>query len=128
MEFWHGAGKCGLMVVTTDPAEKVALQMAGLRLHGVEVEIVDSYKYLGIEFSEDLSLLHMVAARAKKAKIAAAALTPLFSNIRVSMTFKRAAFLARLQPVLSFGGELLGMQQALVKPLQLVMGTNVLLA
>ena len=44
MEFGHGAGKCGFMVVATDPAEKVALQTAGLRLHGVEVEIVDSYK------------------------------------------------------------------------------------
>ena len=37
----------------------------------------------------------MVAARPKKAKSAAAALTPLFSDIRVPMAFKRAAFLAR---------------------------------
>ena len=102
MEFGHGAGKCGSMVVTTVPAKKVALQTAaGLYLHGWRLKSL-TLTSIWVSSSAKISVCYMVAARAKKAK--SAALMPLFSDIRVPMAFKRAVFLARLQSLLSFGG------------------------
>ena len=121
MVFGHGEGKCGLMVVSKNPQDKVELEKSGLSLHGKRVAVVSTYKYLGIEFSEHLELQEVVKGRVVKAKKALAALVPLLTESRVPVCIKRDVLLARLQPVLSFGGELVGMKKGLVEALQRVM-------
>ena len=52
-----GVRKCGIMLVpTTLPSESIATltELGPWQLHGQDVPIVDSYRYLGYEFTNDL--------------------------------------------------------------------------
>jgi sorting nexin-29 len=119
MAFGHGPGKSGMMVVSDDPNDTVALENAHLTLHGEPIAIVSSYKYLGLEHDKDLSLDHMVQGRIKKGHAARVALQPLLTDVRVPVAVKRDVMLSKLQPVLTYGGEVLGMENTTRRDLTL---------
>jgi exonuclease III len=110
-EMAFGVKKCGVMGVGVGGMEAVRNDPVGFRINGEAIPIVESYTYLGLEFTHDLNLDTMVKARVSigrrtiQAMRAALGCHDIPIKIRVD-TMVRALLLPRL----TYGGELWGMQ------------------
>ena len=84
------------------------------QLNGERVEIVNSYKYLGTEFSTRLSLKGMSASAAPKAKMAAYEIIRYMKSLQChSMDMFARLFTAKVQPILLYGSEIWGHSESI---------------
>ena len=117
-EMTFGIKKCGAMVCNGDVQ---SLHTGNKVLLGnEEIPIVDKYTYLGVSVYPDLTLKKIVEDRTKKVMNALGGLRPFLMASRVPVHIRLLILRACLVPVATFGGELLGFDQALVKPIQKV--------
>jgi len=119
-----GANKCGVIAFAEgDLLDTVSRRVRRRvwRLQGDVINVVDSYTYLGLEFTTTLDLDVMAKARLKKGEKALGALRPLLSSHTIPVPIRVRIATAMLRPVLTYGGELYGMQVARAIPLQRVM-------
>lgn len=122
-----GAAKCGAMVAGAGVDRRAArakarLAAEPLRLSSTRevIPLVDSYKYLGVLFTENRALEASVAARVRVATHALARLRPLLRDRRVPLEQRLRAIKAYLLPVAQYGCELLGMNEHRLLPLRYV--------
>ena len=107
-----GISKCGVMTVGGE--EDLGNLPVKLHLGGAEVPIVDVYKYLGFPFYRSTNLLQAAAARAASATKAIGASTAFLANPSIPLLAKLDVLRSKLFPILSYGGEILGMNKSLV--------------
>jgi exonuclease III len=113
MEF--GVPKCGIMGIGQQ-AHNLLTRLRDadptcLQLDGVPVPIVDSYTYLGLKFTNNLDLDTMVAERVTKGRKVLNSLRPFLSSLEIPLAIRITAVKALLVPVLTYGGELWGMNE-----------------
>lgn len=115
----YGMRKCATFLVSNRADASERLEGANLLLAGAQVPTCSSYKVLGLEIDSSLNLEFTVKARTESARRAVAANAAFLTDNFIPIGIKRAVILTKLQPVLAFGGELLGMRnETLLKPLQ----------
>jgi exonuclease III len=103
------ATKCGVLKVgpvTLDGSSVENDERWEWRIQGALVPSVQSYKYLGVVFSSDLSMKRMVAARVESARKALFAAKNALTNKFLPIRLKRYILVALVQPVLLYGSEL----------------------
>ena len=112
--------KCGIMGIGTDAQEAVraAAQTAPFVLQQGNVPIVDSYTYLGFLVHYSLSLDMAVEARATIGNKAIMALRPFLRARTIPLGVRAHVMRTVLIPRMTYGGELLGMQNVRNRPLQ----------
>lgn len=118
-----GVSKCGLMVVgkpllASHRKAAKALAEAGLTLQDTPVPVVQSYRYLGIEFNSALDLCLIGAARAESVRKALFAWLPVLSNKSVPLSYRVTVFRSTVMGVARYGGELLGLESRAIVPIQ----------
>jgi hypothetical protein len=110
--------KCGIMAIGEEVPETSAVAW---RLQGGLLPVVDTYKYLGIEFNNKLDLGQICDSRVKSLERAMLASNNFFSNTSIPLAARVHAFKAVIVPIALYGGELLGMMSehadALQRPL-----------
>jgi exonuclease III len=107
-----GANKCGIMVFGGD---NNSLKDTIWTLQNEEVPIVDSYTYLGIELYNDLDLNKSSKVVSKRVNKALMSLKPALINNSIPMVVKVSMLKALILPIATYGGELFGMNQTLVR-------------
>jgi hypothetical protein len=121
-----GAAKCGVMVAggagVVGGGARALLAVEPLRLQstGEIIPVVESYKYLGVLFTENRSHEASVEARVRVASHALARLRPLLRDRRVPLEQRLRAVKAYLLPVAQYGCEWLGMNEQRLLPLRYV--------
>jgi hypothetical protein len=93
-----------------------------LVLGGEQVPVVESYKYLGFPFFRSLSLLESVDARVTKALKCVGSCTTFLSSSAIPFAAKLDVIRSAIFPVVTFGGEVLGMGVTRVRRLESVWG------
>ena len=119
-EMSFGTQKCGVMKVQRDPSvlQQIVPPVGGWRLHGEDIPVVNQYKYLGMVLSHDLDINVIVDDRLAKTKRSLEAAGPFLKSQSIPTMARVMAVKAMILPVATFGGEVVGMNQAGVSKLQ----------
>lgn len=120
-EVWEmsfGIDKCGVMAVNGSMEQ---LAEAQLSLQGARVPVVEEYTYLGIPLDYTWDLSKVVQRRVRSAEKAVQAVRGVLTSASIPMVAKVAIVRQCLLPVICYGGELLGMSDSRVEPLQRVL-------
>ena len=102
------AAKCGVMCVGGDRQELDAHKewwAAG----GVTIPVVSTYKYLGVQFTDDADLEEAARHRQATVQRAFAAMRPHLADTRIPRELRRQALVTYVLPHATYAGELLGM-------------------
>jgi hypothetical protein len=110
-EMTFGIDKCGLMGFGEGASERLRVSPERWTLSGRTIPIVDSYKYLGLIVTSNLDLDVMVKDRVAKGVKALNAMRPVLACVNIPVDIRIRAIRAMLVPVLSYGGELWGMNE-----------------
>jgi len=114
-EMAFGVRKCGVMGFGEGAMDK--LRRHQWRLDNQDIPIVERYDYLGIPFTSDLDLALIAETRAAKGLKALHAIRPLLGCLQIPILVRVNVLKALVVPVLTYGGELWGMQmERAVKP------------
>lgn len=114
-EMGYGIDKCGAMVVNGSMTELAESQ---LTLQGVPLPVVKEYTYLGIPFDNTWDLRNIIKRREVSARKALNSLSGVMGSPSIPLKVKVTLIKSCLIPVICYGGELLGMNQQNVVPLQ----------
>lgn len=113
-EMSFGVDKCGLMVFNKDPLDsdkEVYLNNADLfSIHGESIPIVNHYIYLGLKFTEDLSLGKMATDRLNKGRKAIYSLEPFFRCTTIPAHTKLLVLKMVPMQTILYGSEIWGMK------------------
>ena len=112
--------KCGVMSIERSVKDS-SLTPRNLTLQGEAVPIVDEYRFLGFPFNRRLDLSRCVANRVQHATRVVSMVTPFLSKSSASLLLKLDILHAVVVPNLSYGGEMLGMSESLVAPLDSIL-------
>ena len=107
MEF--GISKCAIMGIGQEAMDKVTSTNDSFTLGGRMIPVVTEYIYLGTLFTYDLDLDKMAGVRADKGRKALHSIRPLLATKDIPLRLRVNIFKATVIPVLSYGGELWGM-------------------
>lgn len=118
-----GIKKCGVMVHNALKSSHLAVKL-GKQV----VPCVNEYTYLGVLINDALELRRVVEARKASALSTLFTLRPLLRASNIPVHLRLQVIKSILSPVVNYGGELLGFNEALVKPLQSVMNRALKLA
>ena len=110
-EMRFGVGKCGVMGFGAGATERLQRNPDQFRLGDERVPLVDVYVYLGLPFTSPLSLPRMAASRAEKGQRALNAVQGALSCVSIPIALRVKIVKAIIVPVLTYGGELWGMQE-----------------
>ena len=114
-EMTFGVKKCGIMGFGNGAVDRLRLRQ--WRLDDQVIPIVETYDYLGIPFTSDLNLSIISEARAVKGLKVLNSVRPLIGCIQIPLTVRINVVKALIVPVLTYGGELWGMNsERSVKP------------
>lgn len=133
MEF--GTSKCGVMAFAKDGEHEAAMdQVRGyaefLKLRGTQIPVVETYKYLGLQFIPNLDMNAMTRGRVESGNKALQVLRPVLTCHSVPVGIRIQILKSCLVPVLTYGAELWGMsdercmgpQRVLTKGMKLIAG------
>ena len=120
-EMTFGIKKCGIMGVGDNAMALVRADAALWVLGGEQIPVVDNYKYLGLVITSTLDLDEMVLSRMVKGEKAFKSLYPIMSTSRIPLYIRKTIMSACLVPVLTYGGELWGMNEERSKGLQKIL-------
>ena len=112
-----GTPKCGVMVIGKD-TEILRMEPQRWCIGGQPVPIVDSYKYLGINFHKDLQVKSMMSDRLEAARKLVAVITPFLRCASIPLPMKVTVVRGVVVPKLLFGAEVYGMNKALTQGIQ----------
>ena len=118
-----GVRKCGIMLVpTTHPTDSIATltELGPWQLHGQDVPIVDSYRYLGYEFTNDLTPDRHMELRREGARKAFAACMSFLQNRSIPLHNRAVAYKVMVLPILTWGCELLPANKGALGPMSAV--------
>ena len=110
-------GKCGVMSCN---AGVNPFKGRAIRLGNEEVPLVKQYTYLGVSLNDSLCLKKAVLERCNKLLGALAEFRPFLHLRSVPIHIRLRVLKTFILPVATFGGELFGFNQNLVKPIQSV--------
>ena len=116
MEF--GFKKCGAMVIHGNQQQKDELIQCKPKIKGTEIEIVAQYTYLGIPVDADFSLDTIAKEREAAVQRAVGSVSGFLRSRNVPIHVRLKALKSFILPVATFGGELLGMNEQIVHPIQ----------
>lgn len=116
-----GVSKCGVMGFGVGAMRRARRHVNRWKLGGEVVKVVDEYIYLGLLFTPALDLHTMALARAEKGRKAFETLRPVLSSKRIPVEIRLRLVKACLIPVLTYGAELWGMNEARVHPCQRIL-------
>lgn len=120
-ELTFGVSKCGLLQFSTRANFDPLLSFSDpviWSLQGVRIPVVNAYTYLGLEFHHDLSLLKMVAPRARKGENALYHFRPFLSCPSIPLSAKIATVKAIIIPTMLYGAEIWGMKVSRIGQMQ----------
>lgn len=110
-EMMVGHKKCGVMVLGSPEAHAAAKARVWM-LQGKPIPVVDEYKYLGVVIDPELSFSANTALRVKKGWAALHAVRWLLTDPAIPLTVKATIYRSLVHPVLTYGGEVLGLSKA----------------
>jgi len=113
-----GIAKCGVMVVGAGEEATEELRATPPTLNGQPLPVVDGYTYLGIPLNRKLDLDQVARERATKTAKLVGALRGTLQAADIPMVAKQTILKGVVLPTASYGGELLGMNESRVAPLQ----------
>ncbi len=96
----YNAEKCGVMIIDSDEADN-ALQW---QIAGEAIPVVQDYKYLGVKFTNSLSLVEMAKDRIEIATRAWKGTERFFTSLRTPLHIRRKAFNSLVVPKVMYGG------------------------
>jgi exonuclease III len=108
-EMDFGIAKCGMMVCN---APKQIRMNAVFQLHGMQVPVVESYVYLGVNFTHDLKTSQMVRHRLSIAHRKMSEMRHFLSCTAYPFTSRLLVVKSVLIPSLLYGSEIWGMKKA----------------
>lgn len=114
-EMATNGAKCGVMGIK-DAAK--AAKARKWTLLGEEIPVVESYKYLGIMFNDQLSLNDMIKDRVDSVRKVSWEYEKFLRNTSIPVGARLKVLKAVVLPVASFGGELFGMKSTLSNRIQ----------
>lgn len=123
LEMRFGVAKCGVMGIGGAARDELREQQDGVLLGGEVVPVVDKYTHLGTVLDSNLSTETMIKARAAKGNSALYSLRPALSARHVPLGMQVRMVNACLLPVLTFGGELWGIDVTHQGAVQAVLDT-----
>ena len=112
-----GISKCAVMVIHGDMER---LRNRPLLLQGNPLSVVEEYTYLGISFNYKLDLDKIIADRVVSTKKALGSLMRVLYGASIPMLAKVKLINGVLLPISTYGGELFGMSENRVQPIQVV--------
>jgi len=124
---WHmpmGANKCGVMLIGGNEEEQEELQRENFKVDGQKVEVVRSYKYLGIVISDKLGDKEQTdeithgRTLAQKVKQAVDMRRAFLRNKAYPIDLKVAVINSKILSVGCYGGEWIGYCQKRTNPIQ----------
>lgn len=122
-----GVRKCGVMMVPTDqvndPIERLIAE-GPWQLHGQDIPLVKSYRYLGFEFCSDLEVNQHIAKRVEGAQKAFGTCLSFLANRSIPLHSRAIAYKTMVLPILTWGCELLPMNVEVVRPLDRLLGQH----
>ena len=116
-----GIHKCGLMVVGTRTQDRLRRDPGRWNMGGEPIPLVDSYRYLGVDFRPDLQVDHVVKERVAQGRKLAAMLGPFLRCQSIPLRLRKAVVQGVLVPTLLYGAELYGMRASLLTSMQAVL-------
>ena len=103
------ARKCGVMGIGSASHAHLSTSNMPILVNNSPIPIVDTYKYLGLSFSFDLSLIPMLNDRISISRNCYSSMIPFLSSRLIPLFCKIMCIKSFLLPRLTFGGELFGM-------------------
>ncbi len=116
-ELQIGIAKCGLMVTNGDFAS-LTIEPQRWTINGESIPLVESYPYLGIRFTSDLAMNHMVTDRFTSSRSMVASLTLFLRSSVIPMHLRMQVLKSVVLPRLLYGCELYGMNKRLTERVQ----------
>lgn len=113
-----GVGKCGIMHFPGnwlgDPhaTASIVAPSPGFEIRGIPIPIVDSYVYLGLKFTTNLSTSSMIDELRTKGTRTIYGMEPFLRCTTIPLSIKRTCLLMVVLPTLLYGAELWGMQKS----------------
>lgn len=111
--------KCGAMVIGPEELhDQFASMSEDIVLQGESIPIVDNYRYLGINFRNDLDIQRMVDDRLDTARRTVSAVTPFLRSRSIPLYMRALVTRVVVLPILLFGAEIYGMNKKLTSKMQ----------
>ena len=85
---------------------------------GARIPLVDTYRYLGIDFRSDLQIAHVARDRVAQGRKLAAMLAPFLRRQSIPARMRKGVVQGVLVPTLLYGAELYGMRADILGPMQ----------
>ena len=116
-EMAAGIHKCGVMV-TGRKTSRLSKEPERWVLSGQRIPIVDSYKYLGLNFHKNLNVEEMMGDRVAAGKKLTGTITPFLKCASIPLPMKVAVVRTVMVPRLLFGAEVYGMNKKITQQMQ----------